>query len=146
MQDEENEYKEQLNQLNIQHKEAFAKIQKANEAELQEKEEIKLKLTEEIRDLEKLNKTVRDDKENEEWEKIDTIKEQNKEELMKVTTIGLSSKAELTLTNSNFTKKKKEKDTVQRELQELSNQLQTELSLTNNYKNEIDSQKNEIEE
>jgi hypothetical protein len=34
MQDEENEYKEQLNQLNIQHKEAFAKIQKANEAEL----------------------------------------------------------------------------------------------------------------
>jgi hypothetical protein len=96
--------------------------------------------------LEKLNKTVRDDKENEEWEKIDTIKEQNKEELMKVTTIGLSSKAELTLTNSNFTKKKKEKDTVQRELQELSNQLQTELSLTNNYKNEIDSQKNEIEE
>ena len=52
--------------------------------------------------MEKQYKTVRDDKENEEWNKIDEIKEKNKEQLYKVTKEGLNSKAELTITNNKF--------------------------------------------
>jgi len=70
-------------------------------------------LTEEISNLEKGNKFVRDDKENDEWNKIDEIKEKNKEDLMKVTKIGLNSKAELTITNNKFTEAKRKKDAVE---------------------------------
>ncbi len=67
-----------------------------------EREDIKRKLTEEITKLEKDYKKVWDDKENDEWNKIDEIKEHNKEQLYKVTKEGLNSKAELTITNNKF--------------------------------------------
>lgn len=53
--------------------------------EISDKEEIQRVLRKETSDIETDNKKFRDDKETNEWEKIDTIKEKNKEELMKVT-------------------------------------------------------------
>ena len=52
--------------------------------------------------MQKDNKAIRDEKENQEWNKIDEIKEKNKEKLFSVTKVGLNSKAELTLTNNKF--------------------------------------------
>lgn len=83
---------------------------------------------------------MRDDKENEEWNKIDEIKEKNKEQLYKVTKEGLNSKAELTITNNKFQEAKWKKEQFSRELDEITNLLQIELTHTNTYKQEIDTQ------
>ena len=84
--------------------------------EIEEKEEIQRVLRDETKTLEGQHKTVRDDKETNEWEKIDTIKEKNKEELMKVTKQGLNAKADLTITNNKFREAKIKKETVERNL------------------------------
>lgn len=89
---------------------------------------------------------MRDDKENEEWNKIDEIKEKNKEQLYKVTKEGLNSKAELTITNNKFQEAKWKKEQFSRELDEITNLLQIELTHTNTYKQEIETHKNDIEE
>jgi hypothetical protein len=77
-------------------------------------------LLDETKRLENSHKNVRDGKENDEWEKIDSIKEKNKEELMKVTRQGLNAKAELTMTNNKFREAKIKKETVERALSDLT--------------------------
>ena len=114
--------------------------------EIGDKEEIQRVLRAETSKIETDNKKFRDDKETNEWEKIDTIKEKNKEELMKVTKQGLNAKADLTITNNKFREAKIKKETVERNLQDLTSQLQAELTATNSLKNDIESQKNELEE
>lgn len=96
--------------------------------------------------MDKEQKTYRDDKEGEEWNKIDEIKEKNKEELYVKTKFGLKSKAELTLTNTKFLESKRKREANERELDELTNQLDNELQQTTLNKGEIESHKNEIEE
>lgn len=146
MQDEENEYHESLNQLKRQHETAYAKLEQDQMKEIGDKEEIQRVLRAETSKIETDNKKFRDDKETNEWEKIDTIKEKNKEELMKVTKQGLNAKADLTITNNKFREAKIKKETVERNLQDLTSQLQAELTATNSLKNDIESQKNELEE
>lgn len=146
MQDEENEYHESLNQLKRQHEAAYAKLEQDQMKEIGDKEEIQRVLRAETSKIETDNKKFRDDKETNEWEKIDTIKEKNKEELMKVTKQGLNAKADLTITNNKFREAKIKKETVERNLQDLTSQLQAELTATNSLKNDIESQKNELEE
>lgn len=65
---------------------------------------------------------------------------------MKVTKQGLNAKADLTITNNKFREAKIKKETVERNLQDLTSQLQAELTATNSLKNDIESQKNELEE
>ena len=103
-------------------------------------------LSEDIKVLEEEQKHQRDEKENEEWNKIDEIKDKNKEQLESTTKDGLKSKAELTMTNNQYMGNKRDKDSKQRELEELSTQLSTELQQTQMLKQDIESQKNEIEE
>lgn len=58
MQEEENDFKDQIDQIKKQYDQALAKLQQDNEDELREREEIKSKLTKEITDLEKDYKKV----------------------------------------------------------------------------------------
>ena len=59
------------------------------------------------------HKEEREKIENQTWEDIDRIKEQNKEELAKIIDAGMQSKAELTLMTNDYKKAKKNKeDTV----------------------------------
>ena len=62
--------------------------------------EITARLKLEIERMVKENKDVREEIENKAWNEIDAIKEKNKEELLKITQIGMNSKADLQLINS----------------------------------------------
>lgn len=70
--------------------------------QLQEQMEITARLKLEIERMVKENKDVREEIENKAWNEIDAIKEKNKEELLKITQIGMNSKADLQLINSKF--------------------------------------------
>lgn len=48
------------------------------------------------------HKDMRENIENEAWDKIDQIKEKNKEELAKIIDAGMQSKADLTLVTNDF--------------------------------------------
>jgi hypothetical protein len=113
--------------LKKQHESAYRQLEEDNENLEEDKENIKKTLTSEITMMDKEQKTYRDDKEGEEWNKIDEIKEKNKEELYVKTKFGLKSKAELTLTNTKFLESKRKREANERELDELTNQLDNEL-------------------
>jgi hypothetical protein len=56
------------------------------------------------------HKEERENIENEAWEKIDYIKEKNKEELAKIIDAGMNSKAELTLMTNDYKRAKTNKE------------------------------------
>lgn len=143
---EEEQHREQLEDLETKHTNALDKLQSDNSLEIKEKEAIKRKLQQKMRDLEEKFKIQRDEKENEEWNKIDEIKEKNKKQLYDVTKQGLTSKAELTMTNKKYVQKDKSKKSSQRELDLITQELQQELNTTNLNRQEIESSINEIEE
>lgn len=92
------------------------------------------------------NKEIREEIENKAWNEIDAIKEKNKEELLKITQIGMNSKADLQLINSKYQDSKKKKDEKSRDIQEKDALLTQQLQTTASMKQEIDGQKNEISE
>lgn len=52
------------------------------------------------------HKDMRENIENEAWDKIDTIKERNKEDLAKIIDAGMESKAKLTMVTNDFKERK----------------------------------------
>jgi hypothetical protein len=58
----------------------------------------------------KEHKEMREKIENEAWDKIDHIKEKNKEELSKIIEAGMESKANLTLVTTDFKERKSQRD------------------------------------
>ena len=85
MTEEETNHLNQTVQLNNQHDELLSKLIADHKKEIEEKEEQKKNLQEELNKMEHDNKIRRDSKENEEWERIDYIKEKNKADLYKAT-------------------------------------------------------------
>jgi hypothetical protein len=64
------------------------------------------------------HKEERENIENEAWEKIDYIKEKNKEELAKIIDAGMNSKAELTLMTNDYKRAKTNKEATQKDINE----------------------------
>jgi len=58
----------------------------------------------------KKHREMRDYIENEAWDKIDQIKEKNKEELAKIIDAGMESKANLTLVTNDFKERRSQRD------------------------------------
>jgi hypothetical protein len=56
------------------------------------------------------HKQMRETIENDAWDKIDTIKEKNKEELAKIIDAGMESKANLTLITNDYKDAKSTKE------------------------------------
>jgi len=80
----------------------------------------------------KEHKDTREQIENEAWDKIDHIKEKNKEELEKIIEAGLESKAKLTLITNNYKEAKARKETLLRDIHEKQQKLNDLLQMTNN--------------
>ena len=109
-------------------------------------ETVKTQLTASLSKMKTDFQKIRDEKETEEWNKIDEIKERNLKELYEATKQGIDSKSELTLTNNRYSQtvdKKKKKD---QQIKHLKTQLEEENKHTSLQKAEIENAKNEIEE
>lgn len=59
--------------------------------------------------------------ENDTWEKIDVLKDKNKEELAKIIDMGMQSKCNLTLIHNDFKKKKAERDLNEKTIENKNN-------------------------
>lgn len=64
----------------------------------------------------KQHKEERERIENETWEKIDVLKDKNKEELAKIIDMGMQSKCNLTLIHNDYKKKRSEKEQKVKEI------------------------------
>ena len=67
-------------------------------------------MKEEIEKMMKEHKDQRDKIENDAWDRIDQIKEKNKEELAKIIDAGMQSKANLTLITNDYKEAKSKKE------------------------------------
>ena len=71
----------------------------------------------------KEHKDQRDKIENDAWDRIDQIKEKNKEELAKIIDAGMQSKANLTLITNDYKEAKSKKETLQRDIKDKQTKL-----------------------
>lgn len=94
----------------------------------------------------KEHKEMRDRIENDAWDKIDQIKEKNKEELAKIIDAGMQSKAHLTLITNDYKEAKSKKEQFQRDIHEKQTKLNELIQQTNSLKQQILSQKGELKE
>lgn len=145
-QEEENLHQEKLADLYEQHSQVIKKMQEDYKIEIEEQSKKTAILSQQIKQMEIENKEIRDQIENDAWEEIDSIKEKNKEELLKITKIGMDSKAELQLTNNKFLEQKKNRDSLVGDIQEKQTLLNGENTKTKSFRQEIQGQKNEITE
>lgn len=67
-------------------------------------------LKEQIEIMIREEKETRENIENEAWDRIDQIKEKNKEELAKIIDAGMESKANLTLITNDYKEAKSKKE------------------------------------
>ena len=96
--------------------------------------------------MEKQNITQRKDIEDEAWERIDVLKDKNKDELALIIEEGMESKAKLTKVVGE--KKSQEDEKRQLELQKKAalTRLETLVTTTSDLKTQIESQKCELNE
>ena len=92
----------------------------------------------------KNHKDERERIENETWDKIDILKNKNKEELAKIIDQGMQSKCNLTLVHNDFKKKQTEKEQKENEIKTKQDQLNTLYKNTSQSKQQILSQKGEL--
>ena len=89
---------------------------------------------------------MRDKIENDAWDKIDQIKEKNKEELAKIIEAGMDSKGNLALVASDLKERRSQRDQLSRDINEKQTKLNDLLNLTNHLKQQIASQQGELKE
>jgi len=94
----------------------------------------------------KTHKEERERIENDTWEKIDILKDKNKEELAKIIDMGMQSKCNLTLIHNDFKKKKAERDYNEKLIENKNDELNELFKSTNNLKQQIQSQIGELKE
>jgi len=92
------------------------------------------------------HKEEREKIESDTWDKIDVLKDKNKEELAKIIDQGMQSKCNLTLIHNDFKNKKNERDREEKGIEKLTEELNELFKNTNNLKQQIESQKSEISE
>ena len=92
------------------------------------------------------HKEMREKIENDAWDKIDKIKEANKEELAKIIDAGMESKANLTLVTNDFKERRSQRDQLSRDIYDKQTKLNELIQLTNNLKQQISSQVGELRE
>ena len=92
------------------HKRSLDDLQQEQKIELEQQIKETDRLKQEIELMMKEHKEMREKIENDAWEKIDQIKEKNKEELAKIIDAGMESKANLTLVTNDFKERRSERD------------------------------------
>ena len=100
------------------HKKIIKELQQEQKIELEQQIKETNRLKDDIEHMMKEHKEQRDKIENDAWDKIDQIKEKNKEELAKIIDAGMQSKANLTLITNDYKEAKSKKEQLQRDIHE----------------------------
>ena len=85
-------------------------------------------LQKQIRDLQEQNRGERKVIEEEQWEAIDAIKEQNKNDLANMIELGMESKGQLTEVTGDYKTRRTKRESAEKDSQEKQSKL---LDLTN---------------
>ena len=118
-------FEERLNELSLYHEKIIKELRQDQKIQLDRQilETSGLKQT--IEKMIKDHKEERENIENDTWERIDVLKDKNKEELAGIIDQGMQSKCHLTLVHNDYKKKRKEQELKQNEIkqkqQDLSN-------------------------
>ena len=92
------------------------------------------------------HKKEREKIEEDTWNKIDVLKDKNKEELAKIIDQGMQSKCKLTLIHNNFRKTRAEREGKEKEIEQKQEDLSLLIKDTRNLEQNIQSQIGELKE
>lgn len=139
-------FEERLNELALYHEKIIKELEKDQRMESDRQQEMTTKLNEEIARMIEAHKAERERIENETWNKIDVLKNKNKEELGKIIDKGMQSKAELTLGNNKHRKRQEDRILKQNDIERKQHDLNELHKDTNNLQQQIESQEVELRE
>ena len=114
--------------------------------EIEQKKNESLQLEAQIEEMINEHQTLRDSIENDAENEIDTVKQQNYEELQRMIQVGMASRSDLSIAQSSYEKAETKIDQLHTEIERKNQELETKKLETNNLKQEIQSQENEIKE
>ena len=101
-------------------------------------------LQKQIRDLQELNRGERKVIEEEQWEAIDEIKEQNKNDLANMIELGMESKGQLTEVTGDYKTRRTKRESAEKDSQEKQSKLLDLTNYTAELKAQIESSKKEL--
>mmetsp|Transcript_34020 Transcript_34020/g.25111 ORF Transcript_34020/g.25111 Transcript_34020/m.25111 type:complete len:144 (+) Transcript_34020:745-1176(+) len=108
--EEAKRFEKKFQDMISEHNEYIEQLEREQKVELENQIKDTNRLKEQIEEMMKKHKEMRDNIENEAWDKIDQIKERNKEELAKIIDAGMESKANLTLVTNDFKERRSQRD------------------------------------
>jgi len=132
--DDTRKFEERLNELSLYHEKIIKELRQDQKIQLDRQIQETNGLKEQIEQMIKSHKEERERIENETWERIDVLKDKNKEELAKIIDQGMQSKCNLTLIHNDFKKKKNEKEEKEREIAKKQQELTSLYNSTNKLK------------
>ena len=133
-----------MSQTYLTHEDLMANLNRDQVLERKEKEAQKKDLSHEIEQMVKSHKDERELVENQTWDKIEEIKEENKKDLAKLVDNGMKMKSELTLIKNEYRHKEQEMENLRKKIKDQNQELNTEIANTNREKQHIESMKNEL--
>lgn len=139
-------FEERLNELSLHHEKIIKELKQDQRIQLNRQTEETNRLKKKIELMMQEHKEEREKIESDTWDKIDVLKDKNKEELAKIIDQGMQSKCNLTLIHNDFKNKKNERDREEKGIEKLTEELNELFKNTNNLKQQIESQKSEISE
>lgn len=116
-------FEERLNELSLYHEKIIKELRQDQKIALDRQIQETNRLKDKIEHMIKSHKEERENIENETWDKIDILKDKNKEELAGIIDAGMQSKCHLTLVSNDFKKKKAEQDLKQNEIKKKQQEL-----------------------
>jgi len=140
------EFEQRISELVLQQDKKLKEMKQEHELQKQQKDNESKTLDSKINEMLDENKGARKKIEDDAWERIDVIKDKNKEELAQVIEAGLKSKGELTKVTGEYKNKRGKKDQLQRKIKEKSTKLADLLNQTTDLRAQIESQKSELAE
>ena len=128
------------------HTTKIEKMLRDHQLEKDELEHTKKTLSQEIESMITRHKQTREQVEQEIWDTIDKIKEDQKEALARVIDNGMKQKSDLTLINNEFKQQRAQKEALQNEITDMQSELNRKINEANSCRQTIKSQENELAE
>jgi len=144
--EESRKFEERLNELSLHHEKIIKELKQDQQIQLDRQVQDTNRLKENIEKMMNDHKKQREQIEEDTWNKIDILKDKNKEDLAKIIDQGMQSKCKLTLINNNFRKTKAEREGKEKEIEMKDEEINHLDKETRNLKQQIESQKGELKE
>ena len=144
--EESRKFEERLNELSLHHEKIIKELKQDQQIQLDRQVQDTNRLKENIEKMMNDHKKEREKIEEDTWNKIDVLKDKNKEELAKIIDQGMQSKCKLTLIHNNFRKTRAEREGKEKEIEQKQEDLSLLIKDTRNLVQNIDSQIGELKE